>query len=249
VFPHACLLAVVAVDEGLPVWAERIQRALGFILLAAAAFAVIVLSVPPLLQRLARFHSSSIVFYRDQWPSITGIPDASTHVLFALVIGLLAVLGGALVAATRARRPAAVLAGGGALAGILLFIGLRFAAPLISARDVGLVVRDEARPDDAVWTYGTYLHGLPFYAHRPVDRLVLFTGEFHYAKRDPAFAARFGDDADVEALPRAGGRTFVVLHTGERPHFAEVIGGGPGSIESWREYGPWSLAVVKPRSR
>jgi hypothetical protein len=129
---------------------------------------------------------------------------------------------------------------------MLLFCGLRLAAPLVSAHDVAQVVRDEARPEDAVWTYGTYLHGLPFYAQRPVDKLVLFTGEFHYAKRDPLFAARFGDDADVKTLPRAGGRTFVALHTGERPHFAETVG-EPGSIESWREFGPWSLVVIRQR--
>jgi hypothetical protein len=160
---------------------------------------------------------------------------------------LIATLGSALVIATSSKRPAAALAGGGAIAGVLLFLGLRLAAPLVSARDVGQAVREEARPEDAVWTYGTYLHGLPFYAHRPVDKLVLFTGEFHYAKRDPAFAARFGDDADVKTLPRPGGRTFVVLRAGERPHFAETVGGGPESIESWREFGPWSLAVVRPR--
>jgi hypothetical protein len=229
VFPHACLLAVAAVEEGLPPWAERFQQLIGGLLLLVVAVGCIAIQ--------------QIYWLSFHMP----FNEATARSLSLLALGLIAALGGALVAAPLTRRPAAVLAGGGALAGIFLFLGLRLAAPLVSAKDVGQVVRDEARAEDAVWTYGTYLHGLPFYAHRPVDKLVLFTGEFHYAKRDPLFAPRFGDDADVKTLPRAGGRTFVVLHTGERPHFAEVIGGGPASIESWREFGPWSLAVVRPR--
>ena len=231
-FPHACLLAVAALDEGMAAWAVKLQRALGVLLLAAAALAGIALAAGLLPAK--------------QWPP-PGLPAASAHALIILAALLIATLGSALLIAASSKRPAAALAGGGALAGVFLFFGLRLAAPLVSARDIGEVVRSETRSVDAVWTYGTYLHGLPFYAHRPVDKLVLFTGEFHYAKRDPIFAPRFGDDADVEKLPRAGGRTFVVLHTGERPHFVETVGGGPESIESWREFGPWSLAVVRSR--
>ena len=232
VFPHACLLAIATLEEGLPVWATRFQRVLGGLLAVAAAGAAVALAAGLLPSEI--------------WPP-PGLPAASVAPLGVLAVLLVATFATALLLAPETKRPAAVLAGGGALAGVLMFIGLRFAAPLVSAKEVGLVVRDEARAEDQVWTYGTYLHGLPFYAKRPVDKLVLFTGEFHYAKRDPAYAARFGDDADIEKLPRAGGRTFVVLHTGERPHFAEVMGGGPASIESWRAFGPWSLAVVKPR--
>jgi len=167
--------------------------------------------------------------------------------LGALVVMLIGALGGALVCAPSSRRPAAVLAGGGMLAGIILFIGLRLAAPLASGKDLGLAVGAEARSGDAVWAYDTYVHGVPYYAGRPVDKIVMFTGEFHYAKRDPLFASRFGDDADIAALPRSGGRTLVVMRSGRRGHFEETVGGGPPSIESWREFGPWSLAVVRPR--
>jgi hypothetical protein len=229
VFPHACLLAIASLDEGISSWASRFQRVLGGLLLAAAA--------------AAGFAFAAGLLPAKIWPP-AGLSAASAHALGVLAALLIATLGSALLIAPSSKRPAAVLTGGGALAGIILFLGLRFAAPLVSAKDVG----HEARPEDAVWTYGTYLHGLPFYARRPVDKLVLFTGEFHYAKRDPIFAARFGDDADVKTLPRAGGRTFVVLHTGERPHFTEIVGGGPASIESWREFGPWSLAIVRPRT-
>jgi 4-amino-4-deoxy-L-arabinose transferase-like glycosyltransferase len=232
VFPHACLLAAAALAEGLPAWALRLQRALGALLLALAALAMAALAAGLAPARL--------------WPP-PGLAAGAAAALAALAAALLAVLGAAQLAAPSSRRPAAVLAGGGALAGVLLFAGLRLAAPLVSARAVARAVAGEIRAGDALWTYGTYLHGLPFYARRPVDKLVLFTGEFHYAKRDPAFAARFGDDADVRALPRREGRTFVVLRSGERPHFAETVGGGPGAVESWREFGPWSVAVVRAR--
>jgi 4-amino-4-deoxy-L-arabinose transferase-like glycosyltransferase len=232
VFPHACLLAVAALDEGMTAWAAKLQRAFGAVLLAASA--------------LAGFALFAGLLPARNWPP-PGLPAAAAPMLGVLAVLLIATLGAAMLIAPSSKRPAALLAGGGALAGIFLFFGLRLAAPLLSAKDVAQVVKAEARPEDAVWTYGTYLHGLPFYARRPVDKLVLFTGEFHYAKRDPAYAARFGDDADVKTLPRAGGRTFVVLHTAERLHFAGIIGGGAASIESWREFGPWSLAVVRPR--
>jgi 4-amino-4-deoxy-L-arabinose transferase-like glycosyltransferase len=232
VFPHACLLAVATLEDGLPAWARRAQRALGGLLLAAAALAGVALAGGFLPAKA--------------WPP-AGLPASSSHALGALAVLLVAAFGAVLVAAPATKRAAAALAGGGALAGVLLFLGLRLAAPLVSAKDVGAVVRAEARPEDAVWTYGAYLHGLPFYSKRLVDKIVLFTGEFHYAKRDAAYASRFGDDADVRALPRAGGKTFVVLHTGEFPHFAETVSGGPASIESRREFGPWSLAVVASR--
>ncbi|OGR95275.1 MAG: hypothetical protein A2V88_04990 [Elusimicrobia bacterium RBG_16_66_12] len=129
----------------------------------------------------------------------------------------------------------------------MLFVFLRRAAPLLSAKDAALAVRADASAEDQVWTYGTYLHGLPFYAGRPVDKLVYFVGEFHYAKRDPAHAGRFGDDKDVRALPRSGGRTFVILRSFERPHFTQTVSGGAASIASWREFGRWSLAEVRAR--
>lgn len=233
VFPHACLLAIATIEEGMPAWATKLQRVLGGILALAAAAAAVALGAGLLPPKV--------------WPP-PGLPAASAAPLGVLAALLVASFAAALLLAPSAKRPAAVLAGGGALAGVLLFIGLRFAAPLVSAKDAGLVVREEAQAGDQVWTYDTYLHGLPFYANRLVDKIVLFTGEFHYAKRDHAYDARFGDDADVEKLPRAGGRTFVVLKTSRRPHFMEVVGGGAASIESWREFGPWSLAVVKPRT-
>lgn len=229
--PHACLLAVVALEQGLPRWVERLQRALGAVLLATALSTAIALACELLPARL--------------WPP-PGLA-AGAGLLAASALLLPAALGGVFLVVPATRRPAALLTGAGTLAGLLLFVFLRRAAPLLSAKDAALAVRADARAEDQVWTYGTYLHGLPFYAGRPVDKLVYFVGEFHYAKRDPAHAGRFGDDKDVRALPRSGGRTFVILRSFERPHFTETLGGGAGSVSSWREFGRWSLAEVRAR--
>jgi 4-amino-4-deoxy-L-arabinose transferase-like glycosyltransferase len=232
VFPHAALLAVAALDEGLPSWAEKLQRALGALLTAAAVAAAVAFA----------FHLAPA----RVWPP-PGLPAEAAPGLAALAVMLVAALGVCQLYAPSSRRPAAALAAGGALAGLLLFLGLRRAAPLISARELGRTVLNEARPEDEVWTYDTYLHGLPFYAHRPVNKIVQFTGEFHYAKRDATYAARFGEEPALKALPLAGRRTFAAMKTKERGRFTAALGGGASSVESWREFGPWSLAVIRPR--
>ena len=229
--PHACLLAAVALEEGLPRWVSNLQRVLGGLLVAAALAASAALAFGLLPARL--------------WPP-PGLPQGA-GVLAVSALLLLLTLGGALLLLPSSKRPAFMLAGAGTLAGVLLFVSLRQASALISAKDAALAVRDQARAEDQVWTYGTYLHGLPFYTGRLVDKMVYFVGEFHYAKRDPAYSARFGDDSDVRALPRRGGRTFVILRSFERPHFTETLGGGAASISSWREFGRWSLAEVRAR--
>jgi hypothetical protein len=229
VIPHACLLAVAAIGDGVPRWAWRLGRLLGGLMIAAAVAGLVVLGfglVPT-----------------DLWP-IKGLSPRSLHWLIALSAALMTSLGAAQWVAASSHRPVRALSCGGALAGFFLFFGLRLAAPLISSRNIAGEVRRQAEGNDALWTYGTYLHGLPFYTRRLVDTLVLFTGEFHYAKRDPAYSPRFGDDDAVRALPREGGKTFVVMRSGERPHFQELVAGG---IESWQEFGPWSLAVVRRR--
>ncbi|MBI3566494.1 MAG: IPTL-CTERM sorting domain-containing protein [Elusimicrobia bacterium] len=230
VFPHAAVLAAAALDEGLPAWAKKLSRALGVLLLAAAAAGA--------AAALGGFLPAKV------WPP-AGLPPQALTPLSVLLFGLLAALGAAQLAAPSLKAPAAALTGGGALAGVFLFAGLRLAAPLTGARALGLAVGAEARAGDAVWTYDNYPHGLPFYARRPVDKIVQFTGEFHYAKRDPAFADRFGDADALKALPRAGGRTFVAMHSARREDFLALLGGGAASVESWQDFGAWSLAVVK----
>lgn len=231
--PHACLLAAVAINEGLPAWANHLQRTLGAMLLSAAALLGAALASGKLPSRL--------------WPP-PGLAAADAIVPAVLAALILIALGGAMIAAPSSHRPAAVLAGGGVLAGLFLFPGLRAAAPLLSAKTAALAVGAEAGRQDQVWTYGTYLHGLPFYSGRRVDKAVYFVGEFHYAKRDPAHAGRFGDDNDVRRLPRREGKTFVLMRSPERARFEQTVSGGATAIASWREFGPWSLAEVRARA-
>ena len=234
VFPHACLLAVSAIDEGLPEWAARLQRVLGILLSIAAVVAGAAFTFHLLPSRV--------------WPP-PGLPAESAPGLALLLVILLGALGASQWIAPSAKSPAKILALGGLVAGLCLFLGLRRAAPLVSTRDVGLAVFNEARPGDAVWTYDTYLHGLPFYSQRPVDKILQFTGEFHYAKRDPVYAARFGEEPDLRTLPLIGRRTFVAMKTRERERFLTALGEGAASVESSRNFGPWSLIVLRPRAR
>ena len=172
-------------------------------------------------------------------------PDAIGPLVF-LTLALLLTLGVAQISAPSLKRAETALALGGLSAGILIFCGLRYASPLFSAREIGAVVRDEIHSEDALWTYGFYLQGLPFYARRPVDKLLMFEGEFHYAMRDPKFKARFGDDNHLKSAPAPMTRRFVVLRAKERVHFEECASRRQ-QVDSWREFGPWALAVVRAR--
>jgi|CXWL01.1.fsa_nt_gi 4-amino-4-deoxy-L-arabinose transferase-like glycosyltransferase len=218
VMPHACLLAAAALDEGWEQWAKNASRALGAVLVMAAIAAVL-LSPERLFE----------------------IPND----LIAVAVAFLLALGAAQVYAPWSSRPALVIGLGGVLGGMLAFVGLSIASPSISAKDLALTVREIARPADQVWTYDSYLHGLPFYTDRRVDKLVNFIGEFHYAKREALHADRFGDDNAIMSLPRKGGRTFVAMKTRIRPHFETLP--AKGSITRWREFGPWSLAEIRSR--
>lgn len=228
VVPHAGLLAAVALRRGLPDWAKRVSFGLGIIfwicatVCAAAVFGFSRAGVWP--------------------PPFVSIQAART--LAGLAALLFAAEGAALFASTR-RNPLLSLAAGGTIAGAILLPALAIATPLISAREVGQAIARQAAPGDAVWTYGTYLHGLPYYSGRFVDKLVLFTGEFHYAKRDAAYSARFGDDNDIVKLPRPHGATFVVLRSFERPHFEKIAAHGNARATRFEDYGPWTLAVIR----
>lgn len=228
VVPHAALLAVVALERGLPLWSSRACRALGALLLLAAGVAVLLyfrlphLTLPPLG---------------------ADIPLLRRIVLAA--VAFLACLGGAQLYAPSAKRPTLALGLGGTLAGLFALLAVGAAAPLTSVKALALAVKEDARPQDEIWTYDSFPHGLQFYTLRRVDRMVYFVGEFHYAKRDPANAERFGDDDEVRALPRQGGRTFVAMKSKRRAYFETVT--PKGAISSWREFGPWSLAEVLAR--
>lgn len=228
VVPHAALLAALALEDGPPKWSRHLCRALGTLLLLASAVGVIlyvrlpVLSLPPI-----------------------GADAALLRRIAALASAMFAALGIAQVYAPSAKRPAFALGLGGALAGLFALSAVTAASPLISAKELALSVKASARAEDQIWTYDSFLHGLQFYTGRPVDKMVYFVGEFHYSQRDAANANRFGDDNDVRTLPRRGGRTFVAMKTRRRAQFESVP--PKGSISSWQEFGPWSLAEIRAR--
>ncbi len=226
--PHAALLAAISLAEGPP--SRRLAGALGGILAAVSAIGLILwfflphISLPPL--------GADIVLLRR---------------LLLLASMFLAILGAAQLRALSSQRPALTLGLGGVIAGLLAFAAIHAASPLISAKELAAAVRASAGPADEIWTYDSYLHGLQFYTGRPVDKILHFVGEFHYAKRDAENARRFGDDNAIGALPRREGRTFVAMKTARRAHFSGLP--ERGSISSWREFGPWSLAEISARER
>ncbi len=228
VVPHAALLAAVALEKGLPAWSRRAFLALGGLLLLAAALGV-------------------LLFFRLPHLSLPliGVDSALLRRLVLAAAAFLACLGATHLWAPSAKRPVLALGAGGALAGLFALLAVGAASPLTSVKALALSVKENARAEDEVWSYASYPHGLQFYTRRPVDRMIYFVGEFHYALRDPANASRFGDDDEVRALPRKGGRTFVAMKTKRRAYFETVA--PKGAITSWREYGLWSLAEIRAR--
>lgn len=222
VFPFCAVLAARRLEDGLAPTARKALSAVGgglIVLSALAATAVLSGKIPP-----------------------KTLPPSGGPAVF-LGLAALTILGAVQMLAARSQRPALPLLTGGMLAWGLALGALRAAEPLVSARALARAVRERARPGDEVWTYGTYLHGLPFYARRRVDRMVYFVGEFHYALRDPANADRFGDDDEMRLLPLPGKTVFVAYRAFERPHLLSLP--RPGSVAADRDFGPWALAEIR----
>ncbi len=139
--------------------------------------------------------------------------------------------------------PAGVL--GGLLVGALGLLALRAAAPLISARDVAAEIASRRGPDDLVYTYSTYLHGLPFYTGRRVDKMILWQGELEYAARDPrVHEERFGGHSGtnhIRALPLPGRRVWVVCRRRDAAYLLSLL--PPEKASLVRDFGRWVLAA------
>ena len=98
-------------------------------------------------------------------------------------------------------------------ANALLLAGAQFCLPLLSAKAVSLEIAARFKPGDRIIAYDKYLHGIPFYARRPVD-VVNWVGELHYAKRMARFQDRFGDDDTIRKLDTTENRRIhMVLET------------------------------------
>ncbi|MBI4349563.1 MAG: hypothetical protein HY553_22195, partial [Elusimicrobia bacterium] len=113
----------------------------------------------------------------------------------------------------------------------------------VSGRPRALDGAPEMKPGDRLISYGFYLHGLPFYTESPVD-VVNWVGELHYAKRNPANKARFGDDDTIRRLPDPDRTTFVALRLREASYLTTLA--KPAEIDGMRTYGPWALAKFTP---
>lgn len=126
----------------------------------------------------------------------------------------------------------------GALA--LIAAGTGKASDLLSARAISQRINEKYRPGDQVYTYGTYLHAIPFYTKRRVDVVVNWVGELHYAKRDPKTQDRFSDDRAIRELPAKGHGVFVVLRKREADYFLTLT--EPKKPKAYTTFGNWILA-------
>jgi 4-amino-4-deoxy-L-arabinose transferase-like glycosyltransferase len=218
VLPHLSLLAARAADEELPAWSRWLSSLLGAVLLGAAAAA---------------------------WR----LPMVPRELLPWAPVGA-AALGAALLAGGVARaKPwrAAALAMGGLSIGACLLVVLRHADGQMSVKSAAQAIALQAGPDDEVWVYDLYPHGLSFYLGRRVDKVVNWLGELDYAKRDPANAARFGDDSDVESLPLPGKRVFVLLPAKVARQFISMT--PQGAISDHGRFGKWELTIFVPEEQ
>lgn len=135
-------------------------------------------------------------------------------------------------------------AAGGAIAALLILRAATVGEAWLSAKPIAEAINLEIAPGDRILSYDTYLHGLAFYTGRPVD-VVNWVGELHYAKRDPANAARFGDDNLIRSLPEPGRATFVALRRRNATWLTSLT--TPEKIGQMRTFGPWALAVFRER--
>ncbi len=217
VAPQCALLAAWTWDAPAR-WARRLALALAA-LLGLASIGALIWARAPIARAL------------EGWSGAGAALGLGCAMLDLLAFGLLA------FGLESRRRVAAIAAGW--LVGAVALVGLRKAAPLVSAKDLGAAVAQEAGPNDEVWTFSTYIHGLPFYSGRRVDRVVDWIGELHYAKRDPANAGRFGVPEDLRALPLPGKGVVVVMKTREARRFLTYVDGEKAKDN--REVGPWSV--------
>ncbi len=218
VMPELALLAAWSWRAGSSRWAVWISRLLGCVLMSAA------LAAPWMLANVG-----------GAMPH--GVPVIESATALHAAQGALALLGLALLLdGLRCFVPVAALSG--LAAGFLVFSGLGYEGSILSAREIGFAARRECR-SRPVWGYKTYLHGLPFYMGRPVDRMIDWVEELHYAKRFPDNADRFGSDADVqEALKRRAPLCLVMKSRDVAGLLARADREAAPKVDL---FGPWAL--------
>ncbi len=129
-----------------------------------------------------------------------------------------------------------------ALTGIgLIFLRTSWGEPLMSVRPMARLIASQIKPEDRLYCYGIYLHGLPFYLKRPVDVLSNWIGELYYAKRDPRNAERFGGEEKIRELPLKDRTVFVAFRKSEEAFILSIS--KPSALH---RFGRWTLAVYRP---
>jgi hypothetical protein len=202
VFPHLALLTARAVQRPLPGWARNLSFLLAAVFLSAgagAAFAAVA---------------------HGKLAALAGGVDAS------FVLGALALLtlGEALfVSGLAEKRAFTNLTLAGLLLGGVALAGLSQRGDLISVKELCGRIKERRAPGEPVYAYGIFLHGVPFYLGTPYARILEWTGELHYAKREASTAGVFGDDADVRKLGAEPGKKFFVLRSFETPHVLSLV--------------------------
>ncbi|MDD5656542.1 MAG: glycosyltransferase family 39 protein [Elusimicrobia bacterium] len=216
VFPHLALLGARACVESPPAWLRRASLILGAVLSAAALLAV---------------------------PAAPGLEKAimvPTANLAWLAAAALAALGGGILCCGLGRRPVAAGCLAGLLAGGAALAGMRAAEDNLSARPIAEAINPRLAAGDLIYAYGTYLHGLPYYTRRRVDRMLNWKGELEYAGRDPAVAeARFGGENAVAPLPPPGRRAFLVCRDRDASYVLSLS--PPAAVRRARRFGRWVL--------
>ena len=214
VFPHLSVLAAAAIDEK-PLWARRLGTAAAVLLLGAAAAALPLSRCVP----------------AGQLP----FPAAAAMAAVCLIA-----LGGSLLCWSLDAQPLLAGCSAGLLIGGLGLFAMRSAAETLSARDLAAAINARRGPADLVYVYGTYLHGLPFYTGRRVDRMIEWRGELEYAGRDERVnAERFGGPALISALPLPDRRVFVVCLRRDAAFVLSLT--PPQVLRLSRTFGRWFL--------
>lgn len=209
VIPHFTLLAARAWEKPLPAWSSALGWIMGTVLIAAP----IAVLLSPKLE--AGFDGHALIF--------------ASAALALMSVPLWT---------SRAKGKAVIFAAAAALAaGTSALAALRSASEQLSVKTLSQAIKERHRPGDQIYAYGIYLHGIPFYTGELVDRIVNWTGELHYAKRDPTYAQRFGGEEEIRRLPIKGRRTFVVCRRFETPYLLRL---SPGPVIT-RPFGNWEL--------
>ena len=145
---------------------------------------------------------------------------------FGITLGITLLLGG--VFAPWAAKVRGVTAGIGTVVATMIsfFLVLLLASPDIQragTKDLGLVVREHAAPEDRIFHYWAFFHDFVYYAERPVA-LVGYVDELEVQFLSPEErASRFIDDAELRRQWSGPTRCWLVVRKRDQSHRESVF--------------------------